>query len=406
MKLERVLLIDDDPDYVLLVEDCIHGAFPDVTVEKAFTGEEALKTDLGSFDLVLLDQNLPDTKGSELLKTILKRADPPVLMLTGEDNVSLAVESLRTGAADFLLKSDTDNMEMVLPLVVERALREWERKKESERLREQLIQSEKMSAVGLLAAGVAHEINNPVGFVMSNLTTLTDYVSTFKKVFALHDEFVAAVAESDVSKQHSITNRLEELVEREDLPYIMEDIDHLLAESTEGADRVKDIVQSLKSFARVDETQIREADINEGIEATLKVVWNELKYKCQVHKELGSIPHIRCNPGQLNQVFMNLLINAAHAIPERGEIAIETGTHEDCIEIRISDTGVGIPPQDVSRIFDPFFTTKEVGCGTGLGLSISHGIIQEHNGTIEVKSEIGKGTTFVVRLPIEGITDE
>ncbi len=404
MKLERVLLIDDDPDYVLLVEDCIHGTFPDVTVEKAFTGEEALKTDLGSFDLVLLDQNLPDTSGSELLKTILKHADPPVLMLTGEDNVPLAVESLKTGAADFLLKSDS--MEMVLPLVVERALREWERKKESERLREQLIQSEKMSAVGVLAAGVAHEINNPVGFVMSNLTTLTDYVTVFKSVLALYDELLAAVAESDVSKQHSIMNRLEELIEREDLSYVLQDIDHLLAESTEGADRVKNIVQSLKSFARANETRIKEADINEGIEATLKVVWNELKYKCQIHRKLDNLPLVRCNIGQLNQVFMNLLMNAAQSIPERGDITIETGTHEDCVEIRISDTGVGIPPQDVSRIFDPFFTTKEIGRGTGLGLSISHGIIQEHNGTIEVKSEIGKGTTFVVRLPIEGITDE
>ncbi len=404
MKLKRILIVDDDADYAMLVEDTIRQTYPDVDLEKATTGAQALAKNLAQFDFIILDQNLPDTKGSDLLAEVLKRADRPVMMLTGEDNVPLAVHSLRSGAVDFMQK--TDRIAAVLPLVIERAMREWDRKKESERLRQQLVQSEKMSAVGLLAAGVAHEINNPVGFVMSNLTTLTDYVAVFKKVLALYDQLVAAVLSGDVSTQQRTTTLLKEIIEQEDLAYVLNDVDHLLAESIEGTDRVKGIVQSLKSFARADETQPREADLNQGIEETLKVVWNELKYKCQIHKNLGNIPPVRCNLGQLNQVFMNLLMNAAHAIPEHGDISIETSADDQWVEVRISDNGVGIPPENLGKIFDPFFTTKEVGKGTGLGLSISHGIVRDHHGIIDVTSEVGKGTTFTVRLPRERPDDD
>ena len=403
MTLKHVLLVDDDVDYGLLVADCVRSTFPGVTVDQATTGSEALQRDLAGFDFVILDQNLPDIKGSDLLHEILTRADRPVMMLTGEDNVSLAVNSLRAGAIDFMQK--TSRIESVLPLIIERAMREWERKKEGEHLRRQLIQSEKMSAVGLLAAGVAHEINNPVGFVMSNLTTLTDYVAVFKKVLDLYGQLLQAVAAGDVSTQHCTIARLKDVVEKEELEYVLQDVDHLLAESVEGADRVKDIVRSLKSFACVNETQLKEADINQGIEETLKVVWNELKYKCQVHKDLRPLPPIRCNIGQLNQVFMNLLINAAQAIPERGDITIATSDGDGCVEVRISDTGVGIPPENLSKIFNPFFTTKDIGKGTGLGLSISDGIIRDHHGTIEVSSSVGKGTTFTVRLPVSPTDD-
>jgi signal transduction histidine kinase len=155
----------------------------------------------------------------------------------------------------------------------------------------------------------------------------------------------------------------------------------------------------------MDESQAKEADINEGIEATLKIVWNELKYKCAVNKSLKPLPRIRCYLGQLNQVFMNLLVNAAQAIPEKGEINIETETINGHIVIRISDTGSGIPPEIIPKLFDPFFTTKPAGKGTGLGLAISSGIIQKHNGTIDVESTIGKGTTFTIRLPLHGVPD-
>jgi len=269
----------------------------------------------------------------------------------------------------------------------------------------QLVQSEKMASIGQLAAGVAHEINNPVGFVKSNLGTLTGYVKTFKAIFEEYRGLSGAIHNDDKIVQTAILDNVEKISEKEDLPYILEDIDNLLTESIEGTERVRDIVQNLKSFARIDETQVKEADINEGIEATLKIVWNELKYKCTVHRNLQPLPLIRCCPGQLNQVFMNMLVNAAQAIPEKGDITIETEATDKDIIIRISDTGVGIKQENISKLFDPFFTTKAAGKGTGLGLSISIGIIQKHNGTIYVESEAGKGSTFTIHLPIEGVRD-
>jgi signal transduction histidine kinase len=275
----------------------------------------------------------------------------------------------------------------------------------NKRLREnqaQLIQVEKMAALGQIAAGVAHEINNPVGFVASNLTTLTEYVEIFKNLIALYEALVISLETANDIKRKEILEEIAKLRSDEDLAYITQDVNHLLSESADGTNRVKEIVQGLKSFARLDESELKDANINEGIEATLRVIWNELKYKCQVHKKLGQVPLIRCYPGQLNQVVLNLLVNAAQAISTRGEITIETEANETHIIIRISDTGKGIAPEHLSKIFTPFFTTKPVGKGTGLGLSISYGIVQKHKGTIEVESTPGKGTTFTILLPLEG----
>ena len=267
-------------------------------------------------------------------------------------------------------------------------------------LETQIVQSEKMASIGQLAAGVAHEINNPVGFIMSNLGTLQEYVGSLKKILAQYEALAKAVEPVAGDEAADSLDKIETLIQEEDLDYILEDVDELLKESLEGTERVKEIVQSLKNFARAEEIELKEADINEGIEATLKVVWNELKYKAEVHKRLGKIPRVLCYPGQLNQVFMNLLVNAVQSIPEKGEITIETKVVGSDAIVRISDTGVGIPERDLHRIFDPFFTTKEVGRGTGLGLSISHSIVQKHNGSIHVDSKVGQGTTFTIRLPI------
>jgi two-component system NtrC family sensor kinase len=195
---------------------------------------------------------------------------------------------------------------------------------------------------------------------------------------------------------------IEALKDSEDLDFLLEDIEQLLNESVDGAVRVKDIVSGLRNFARLDEAEVKEADINEGIESTLKVIWNAIKYKAEVVKELGDIPHLLCYPAQLNQVFMNLLTNAAQAMDERGEINIRTYVAHKNIFIEIKDTGKGIRPEHLDKLFDPFFTTKPVGTGTGLGLAISHGIIEKHKGKISVQSEVGKGTTFTISLPIEG----
>ena len=182
--------------------------------------------------------------------------------------------------------------------------------------------------------------------------------------------------------------------------YLRQDIGDLLSESVDGLQRVKRIVQDLKDFSHVSETEMQWANVENGLESTLNVVWNELKYKAEVVKDYGGIPEIECIPSQLNQVFMNLLVNAAQSIQERGVITLRTRQSGDNIYVEIADTGAGIPPQILNRIFDPFFTTKPVGTGTGLGLSITHGIIRKHNGRIEVDSAPGRGTTFRITLPI------
>ncbi|MEW6417011.1 MAG: PAS domain-containing protein [Nitrospirota bacterium] len=258
----------------------------------------------------------------------------------------------------------------------------------------QILQQEKMASIGQLAAGVAHEINNPIGFISSNLGTLDKYVIRLSEFIDAQSEFIEAL---------NVKEALEKLKERRKklkLDYITQDIKELINESLEGAERVKKIVQDLKSFSRVDEADYKHADINECLESTINIVWNELKYKVTLRKEYGDIPMTKCNPGQLNQVFMNILVNAAQAIEKQGEIIVKTWHDNGYINVSISDTGCGIPEDKLSKIFDPFFTTKEAGKGTGLGLSITYDIVKKHNGEITVQSEVGKGTTFNVLIPV------
>ncbi|MBI5639684.1 MAG: GHKL domain-containing protein, partial [Nitrospirae bacterium] len=205
-----------------------------------------------------------------------------------------------------------------------------------------------------------------------------------------------AIAELPAEKTDPIAKQRKALK----IDFITEDLGNLIRESLDGAERIKKIVQDLKSFSRVDEAEQKMADINAGLESTINIVWNELKYKATVKKEYGDIPLTKCNPGQLNQVFMNLLVNAAHAIESQGDIGIRTWSEEDSIFVSISDTGCGIPAEKINRIFEPFYTTKEVGKGTGLGLSIAYDIVKKHSGEIKVQSEVGKGTTFTINIPV------
>ncbi|QDU78482.1 Sporulation kinase E [Polystyrenella longa] len=270
-------------------------------------------------------------------------------------------------------------------------------------LESQLIQSEKMASLGHLAAGVAHEINNPVGFVTSNVATLVEYIEVFKEVITLQTEALEGVGSADDSLLSAQLKKIEQYKQKEDYEYLKGDIDDLISESTEGLIRVKEIVQNLKTFARVDDAETKEANINDCLDATLKVIWNEIKYNCELVQNYGDLPPLRCYPGQLNHVFMNLLVNAAHAIQERGTIVVTTKADDKQILVSIRDDGHGIEPEHLPQLFTPFFTTKPVGKGTGLGLSIAYGIIQKHKGMIDVKTEIGKGTTFTVELPFEGV---
>jgi signal transduction histidine kinase len=261
---------------------------------------------------------------------------------------------------------------------------------------EQVIQSEKLASIGQLAAGVAHEINNPIGYVSSNLNTLQQYTS--QMLNAIESLSGAQSGKGDAAAAAEV----QEIRRRFDVELLAVDLPQLLIESREGIERVSKIVSDLKDFSRVDrgETWVQ-VDVRRGLESTLNIVSNELKFKARIVKHFADLPPIECLPSELNQVFMNVLMNAGQAIKERGVITVSTGQTGDRIWITIGDDGEGIQADVLPRIFDPFFTTKPVGSGTGLGLSISYGIVTKHHGTIEISSVPGEGTLMRIELPIE-----
>ena len=263
----------------------------------------------------------------------------------------------------------------------------------------QLLQSEKMASIGQLAAGVAHEINNPIGYVHSNLGTLQTYARGLLSLLAAYDRLIETLPDSLGSAVQSI----EELKAKVDYSFLQQDLQQLVEESREGIERVKKIVLDLRDFSHagdIDSDEYVLTDIHRGLQSTINIVWNELKYKAEIRQDFGDVPLIDCMPSQLNQVFLNLLVNAGHAITEKGVITITTRCTDDEVSISVADTGEGIPSEHLARIFEPFFTTKVVGKGTGLGLWLSYGIVQKHNGRMEVESTMGAGTVFRVVLPI------
>jgi two-component system, NtrC family, sensor kinase len=264
-----------------------------------------------------------------------------------------------------------------------------------ETLHQQLLQSEKMASIGQLAAGVAHEINNPIAFVNSNLGTLKEYVDN---LWELVDAY--AQASEALQDRPDLFEPVRRMRDSIDVDYLRKDLESLMVESLDGVARVRRIVQDLKDFSHVGEVERQSFDLHAGIDSTLNIVWHELKQKAEVIKEYGTIPMIDGVPAQLNQVFMNLLVNAAQALDHYGVITIRTGREGDWVWAEVADDGPGIKPEHLPRIFEPFFTTKPVGKGTGLGLSLSYGIVSQHGGRIEVDSTVGNGTRFRVWLPI------
>jgi len=339
-------------------------------------------------------------------------ADCPVLQTIGtgksyraEDDVLTRKDGSRFPAA-YVAAPMREGGEIFGVVVVFRDITQQKRAEAEQQLlidrlseaQEQLLQSEKMASIGQLAAGVAHEINNPVGYVSSNLATLQGYIEELRQLLESYRKL-----EEEVAPENGVRSEVARLRETIDLDFLQEDLQDLVTESREGIDRVRGIVQSLKDFSHADEGVWQWSDLHHNLDSTLNIVWNEIKYKAEVIKEYEpDLPQVECIASQLNQVFMNLLINAAHAIEKRGTITIRTGAPQpDQVEIELRDTGSGIPDKDMKRIFDPFYTTKPVGQGTGLGLSLSYGIIKRHGGSIEVESEPGIGTLFRLRLPVQ-----
>ncbi|MEO6281282.1 ATP-binding protein [Roseateles sp.] len=419
-----------------LFDDEVKSVEVPFELDSAYQGEEGLakvQASLGAgrpYAMAFVDMRMPP--GWDGVETIehLWRVDPrlQVVICTAYSDTSWEEVLTRLDARDrlLILKKPFDNIEVrqlasaltakwestqqaglqidqLEAAVEERTVKlvhanEALQAEMSERLRResQLVQSEKLASIGQLAAGVAHEINNPIGFVCSNFGAMQGYFDNLMQLLGAYERAAAQL------NSPATTSGLARLREDLQLDYLKEDMPGLMRESREGIERVRAIVQDLREFSQVDSAQEwRLANLHQGINSTLNIVASEVRQMADIVKTYGQIPEIECLASQINQVVMNLVVNAAHAMgSERGCITVSTGTEDDHVWIEVADTGCGIAAQHLSRIFDPFFTTKPVGKGTGLGLSLSYGIVQRHHGRIEVQSRVGEGTTFRIVLPV------
>jgi two-component system NtrC family sensor kinase len=410
----RILIVDDETSVREMFAEHLREGFE---CETAASAEEALALLAAKpYALVISDMMMPGRNGIELLREVASRyTDTAVIMVSGVDRPQRVRDALRVGAFDYLIKPcELD----VLSLSIERALERRSlqrtarvykehlenqnvelanRKRELERLQAQLVHTEKMASLGQLSAGIAHELNNPAGFVYGNMDLLKGYVSELSKLFDAYDQ---------VALPEDATLVVDSLKTRIGYERIMGDLNSIISDCREGAQRICDVVKNLRLFSRLDEAELKSIDIHEGIDSTIRLLSSYYgNGHIELRRDYTDLPLVNCYAGQLNQVWMNLLVNAAQAVRDAGEVTITTRLEGSLIAVAISDTGSGIPESDLSRIFDPFFTTKPVGEGTGLGLSISYGIVQRHGGTITVVSEVGKGTTFTVRIPIRAASN-
>jgi len=419
----KILIAEDDFVSRLLVKKAVTKIGHEVIV--AENGKQAWEAFLAHEpDMVISDWMMPEMDGLELCKKIRnagKKSYSYIILLTAKDKTTDLVDVFDAGADDYIIKPfKPDELRSRIKSGERIAILESQHHELQENLaiknikldealqnlkatQAQAMQSEKMASIGQLAAGVAHEINNPIGFVGSNLEALSDYLKDYNTLLGHYQAMADALGKAGADKMAStVKSHLEEIHKFEkdiEIAYLKEDIPDLLKDCIEGTSRVGKIVADLKNFAHPGNDKQMLMDINKGLESTLNVVANELKYKAIVTKEFGEIPLVEAWPQKLNQVFMNILVNSTQAILEKGEIRIHTFVEGGDVKIAISDTGSGIPPDNLSKIFDPFFTTKAVGTGTGLGMNIAYNIVKEHKGHIEVKSEMGKGSCFTITLP-------
>jgi two-component system NtrC family sensor kinase len=406
----EILVAEDHPVTRRIIQKILESSgYKALLAEDGLKAWELLQTN--NIKMVITDWMMPQMDGLTLCRKIRGAKLPNyvyLILLTFKDQKEDSVKGLEAGADDYIAKPVHRHELIARIRSGERIIQLEEGQKKTHT---QLLQSEKMASVGQLAAGVAHEINNPTGFVSSNLNTLKDYQDDIDRLLRRYKALIADLKETIAKRDlpPAITEQVEQIVALEteiDVDFIMDDIPNLIGDCREGTERIRKIVLALKDFAHPGEDKPQLADINKGLESTLNVVWNELKYKAKVTKDYSELPPVRCYPQQLNQVFMNILVNAAQAIDKEGLIKIATSATDGYVQVRISDTGSGIPKELRTRIFDPFFTTKDVGKGTGLGLNVAYNIVKKHNGSIDVESEVGKGTTFIIRIPVDGMIED
>lgn len=366
----RMLIVEDcEPDAKLIVRELVSGGYePDWRrVEGAEQMDAALEHE--SWDLVISDWSMPRFSALEAYHLLrCRELDIPFIIVSGTVGEEVAVEALKAGASDFILK---DKLGRLLP-AVERELREAASRQESRRLQQYVLMSDRLASVGTLAAGVAHEVNNPLAFIIGNI----DFVLRLLQQLATAAELRPKLSESIAA----------------------------LEDAHKGTERIREIMRGLRLFARGDDDRHGPVDVTAVLESSISVAWNEIKHRAKLVRDYGPLLTVQASEGRLGQVFLNLLINAAQAIPEgqaeQNEIRVAAHRRNGDVIVKIADTGVGIPPEHRARLFKPFFTTKPPGSGTGLGLSICYGIIKGMGGDIGVESQPGKGTCFSVRFPV------
>ena len=407
---QRILIVDDEQ----VIRDMFSAFLGQTyTCETAASCNEALAhlaTD--PYALVMSDIQMPGRNGVELLREIRNRyPDTAVIMISGIDRPQRIRDAMHIGAIDYLtkpcelevlgfsIKRALERRELMLTARKYRADLERQnlelaaRKVQLERLQAQIIHSEKMAGLGQLAAGVAHELNNPAGFIWGNMDLIKASLGRLELVLSIYDRVPLSAAET-----------AELALTKKEIGYdaLLPDLRLMIADCVEGAERIRDVVQNLRLFSRLDEAEFKKIDLHESIDATIRLLSRYYgSSRIRLVREYGDLPLVNCFAGQLNQVWTNLLVNAAQAIKDQGEVRISSGVEDGSAVVTIVDTGCGIEPDQLSKIFEPFFTTKPVGEGTGLGLSISYGIIQKHGGTIRTESTPGAGTRFVVSIPID-----
>jgi signal transduction histidine kinase len=413
----RILIVDDDEMVRRLFSTYLSERYSCVTATNFDEALSLLQKD--EFALVLSDMIMPGRSGIELLREVNARfPGTAVIICSGIDRTQRVLDAVRLGAFDYLIKPcELDVLMMTVERALERRalLREAKqykidlersnaelrenkaelehRKSELERLQAQIVHSEKMASLGQLAAGVAHELNNPAGFILGNMDILNECAEALNRLLSFYE--TASLSEQERAQADSIKDNI-------DYEHTLADLRSIIMDCRDGAERIRDVVQNLRTFSRLDEAEFKKVDIHEGLDSTVRLL---SRYYTSGHirlrREYGELPQVDCYAGQLNQVWMNLLVNAAQAVKDGGEVSVKTWLDGERVSVAISDTGGGIAPEFLKRIFDPFFTTKAVGEGTGLGLSVTYSIIERHKGTINVESQLGKGTTFTVSIPVD-----
>jgi signal transduction histidine kinase len=394
----KILIADDDPVSRRLLQNYLQKWGYEVSA--AQDGAEAWRLfEGGFFPMVITDWMMPELDGPGLIRRI--RLSQRVgyvyaILLTAKSQKEDLVEGMEAGADDFLTKPfDRDELRVRLR-AGERIIRLEHHLRETQAT---LVQTEQLASLGRLAAGVAHEINNPMAYVINNIAVLRRDVQTILSLLDKYREGRAVLSQAEPERAAELARLEQEL----DLVYLRENLGRMFDSTAEGLRRIRSIVQNLRDFARLDEAESKEVDLNAALESTLAILGHELNQKAlRVKTGLGELRPILCNPGKLNQVFFNILLNAIQASEREGLIEVRTGSdRENTVVVEIQDQGGGIGPEHLPHIFEPFFTTKPVGGGTGLGLSVSYGIVRDHGGSLEVESTAGQGSLFRIRLPVQ-----